>query len=105
MMEAANLMNNLIENKLSLSAFNTDDEINLSEFLTLVNSERQFSKQYREKASSWLEEICKPSRRFKKTGLDDLEIRKPSGLKKTMPTRSGNPEEVYESGREEEEDE
>ena len=30
MLEASELMNTLIENKLSLSGFNTDDEINLS---------------------------------------------------------------------------
>lgn len=47
-------MNNLIENKLSLTSFNADDEINLSEFLTLVNSERLFSKAYRDMASNWL---------------------------------------------------
>ena len=72
MLEAADLMSNLIENKLSLTSFNAEDEINLSEFLTLVNSERQFSKHYRDKASSWLEEICKPSRRFKKWAKEDL---------------------------------
>lgn len=40
MFEASQLTNNLIENKLSLAGFNADDEINLNEFLTLINSER-----------------------------------------------------------------
>lgn len=31
-------MNSLIESKLNLTNFNADDEINISEFLTIVNS-------------------------------------------------------------------
>ena len=65
-------MATIIENKLSLTGFNADDEINLSEFLTIVNSERQFHKHYRDLASQWLEEICKPSRRFKKFNIEEL---------------------------------
>ena len=38
MAEAAELVNLLIENKLSLTGFNADDEMNLSEFLTIINS-------------------------------------------------------------------
>jgi len=48
-------MGGIIENKLSLTGFNADDEINLSEFLTIVNSERLIHKHYRDLASQWLE--------------------------------------------------
>jgi chromodomain-helicase-DNA-binding protein 7 len=54
MIDASELMGTIIENKLSLTGFNADDEINLSEFLTIVNSERQFNKHYRDLASQWL---------------------------------------------------
>jgi chromodomain-helicase-DNA-binding protein 7 len=84
MNEAAELVNNLIENKLALTVFNADYEINLSEFLTQVNSERQFHKHYRDLAMSWLEEICKPTRRFKKMTADDLEIDRRGAGKKTV---------------------
>ena len=69
MITASELMASIIENKLLLTGFNADDEINLSEFLTIVNSERHFHKHYRDLASQWLEEICKPSRRFKKFNI------------------------------------
>ena len=72
MMEAIDLVNTLIENKLSLTGFNADDEINLNTFLTEVNSQRQFHRQYRDLASTCLEEICKPSRRFKKITAEDI---------------------------------
>lgn len=54
MLEGAEQMNLIIENKLSRNGLNADDEINLSEFLTIVNSERNFHKFYRDLASSWL---------------------------------------------------
>ena len=54
----------------------------------MVNSERQFHRHYRDLASSWLEEICKPSRRFKKMTAEELDIPKKSGVKKAVPTRS-----------------
>ena len=54
----------------------------------MISSERQFHRFYRDLASSWLEEICKPSRRFKRMTPEDLEIPKKLNLKKTVPTRS-----------------
>ena len=74
MFEASEQLNVIIQNKLSRNGLNADDQFNLTEFLTLVNSERSFHKYYRDLASSWLEEICKPSRRFKKLTPDDLII-------------------------------
>lgn len=88
MLEAAELVNNLIENKLSLSGFNADDEINLNGFLSTVSAERQFNKHYRELADAWMEEIAKPSRRFKKMTVEDLEIDKKIQNKKHVITRS-----------------
>jgi hypothetical protein len=54
--------------------------------LTIVNSERGFHKYYRDLASTWLEEICKPSRRFKRFTPDDLIIQT-----KIMPKKTTNP--------------
>lgn len=88
MLEAAELVNNLIENKLSLSGFNADDEINLNGFLSTVSAERQFNKHYRELADAWMEEIAKPSRRFKKMTVEDLEVDKKILSKKNVITRS-----------------
>ena len=34
----------------------------------------KFHKQYRELVTTWLDEIDKPSRRFRKLALEDLEI-------------------------------
>lgn len=55
MLEASEQLNIIIENKLSRHGMNTDDEVNLSEFLTIVNSERGFHKFYRDLSSAWLE--------------------------------------------------
>lgn len=55
MLQASEQLNIIIENKLSRNGLNADDEFNLTEFLTLVNSERGFHKFYRDLAMSWLE--------------------------------------------------
>lgn len=54
MLEASEQLNVIIENKLSRHGLNADDEFNLTEFLTIVNSERTFHKYYRDLASTWL---------------------------------------------------
>ena len=54
MLEASEQLNAIIENKLSRHGLNADDQFNLTEFLTIVNSERGFHKYYRDLASTWL---------------------------------------------------
>ncbi len=90
MFEASEQLNILIENKLSRHGMNTDDEVNLSEFLTIISSERGFHKFYRDLAANWLEEIYKPSRRFKKITPEDLMIQAKSVPKKQAALRSNN---------------
>ena len=99
------MVNTLIENKLSLSGFNADDEVNLTQFLTIINSERQFNKHYRELASNWMEEICKPSRRFKKLTPEDLVIGKKTGMKKVNLRSEGDDDNIFVDSRVEEEEE
>ena len=69
---------------------NADDEFNLSQFLTLVSSQRTFHKYYRDLAANWIEEIAKPSRRFKKITQEDLIIQTKNSVKKQAVTRSNN---------------
>ena len=93
MLEASEQLNVIIENKLSRHGLNADDEFNLTEFLTIVNSERTFHKYYRDLASTWLEEIYRPSRRFKRFTPDDLIIQNKVMPKKAVSLRSNNPNE------------
>ena len=84
---------------------NTDDEINLSEILTLISSERSFHKYYRDIALNWIQEIVKPSRRFKKITPEDLIISaKGVVAKKLTVTRSNNEDNIFADEDEEEED-
>lgn len=53
MLEISEEMNIFIENKLSRNNLNTDDDVNLSELLTLINSDRNFNKFYRDLAIAW----------------------------------------------------
>ena len=94
MLEASEQLNAIIENKLTRHGLNADDEFNLTEFLTIVNSERTFHKFYRDLASAWLEEICRPSRRFKKFTAEDLVIQTKAQPKKAVTLRSSNDNEV-----------
>lgn len=79
---------------MSRHGLNADDEINLTDFLTIVSSERGIHKFYRDLATSWLEEIYKPSRRFKKITLEDLAIQTKVAPKKVSTLRSLNNEEA-----------
>jgi chromodomain-helicase-DNA-binding protein 7 len=92
MLEASEQLNVIIENKLSRNGLNADDEINLADILTIISAERSFHKFYRDLASSWLEEIYKPSRRFKKLTPDDLVIQARTVTKKAVNLRSNNEE-------------
>ena len=104
MTEASEQLNTIIENKLTRHGMNADDEFNLSEFLTLVSSERNFHKFYRDLATSWAEEIGKPSRRFKKITPEDVIIQSKSTIKKQTVTRSNNEDNIFADEEEEEED-
>jgi hypothetical protein len=89
---------------------NTDDEVNLSEFLTIVSAERSFHKFYRELAGSWLEEVYKPSRRFKKITIEDLAVQSKAAPKKqvtSLRSSANNNEEgdnIFDEIEDEEED-
>ena len=61
--------------------------------MTIISSERSFNKFYRDLATNWLEEIVKPSRRFKKITPEDLVIQSSKNVsKKQTVTRSNNEE-------------
>ena len=104
MLQAAEQLSTLIENKLTKHGLNTDDEINLIDFLTQVNSQRQFHKFYRDIARNWLEEIERPSRRFKKVTPEDLVIQGKGTVKKAVNLRSNNEDNIFADEEEVEEE-
>ena len=103
MTDVAQQLNTIIQNKLTRHGMNADDEFNLNEILTLVASQRNFHKFYRDLATSWLEEIAKPSRRFKKITHEDLIIQNKTAKKQTI-TRANNDQDNIFADEEDEED-
>lgn len=74
MLEVSDCVNALVESKLSLSGYSAEDEKNLNDLLTLISTSKVFNRSYRDMASNWLDEVSKPSRRFRKMTLQDFEI-------------------------------
>lgn len=98
MLEVSECVNNLIESKLSLSGYSAEDENNLNELLTLISTNKTFHRAYRDMASNWLDEVSKPSRRFKRMTLQDFDINgKPVA---TIGKTTRSKEEGYEIGKE-----
>ncbi len=62
----------LIESKLSLTGYNAEDEKCLSELLSKIHINREFSKPLRDLACSWLYEVMRPSRRFKHMSRQEI---------------------------------
>jgi hypothetical protein len=74
MLELADSMNILIESKLSHLGYNTDDENNIQSIINQITLSKFFPKKLKDMAYAWLDEIIKPSRRFKKITAADLEL-------------------------------
>jgi chromodomain-helicase-DNA-binding protein 7 len=86
MLEVSSCVSSLIESKLSLSGYSADDEKNLNDVLTTISSSKVFNRPYRDMASTWLDDVNKPSRRFRKMTLQDFDISGKPNIGKT--TRS-----------------
>lgn len=78
MLETAECINTIIESKLSREGYDADEENTLLDILNLIGFSRYFEKDYKNLANSWISELTKPSRRFRKITEADLIINAPS---------------------------
>lgn len=67
-------MNDLISSKLSLIGYNADDEKNITDVLNKISTNKDFNDKYKELAMSFVYEVSRPSRRFRKVTLLDLDV-------------------------------
>ena len=74
-LQVTEAVNDLIQAKLSLQGFNAEDENNITAILNSIAFRPEFLGQYRTLAISWLDEVIKPSRRFKKITQQDLDLK------------------------------
>jgi hypothetical protein len=81
MLEAYHATYVFVKQKTTSPGYNAQDESNLLKFFKAVQNERHFSKQYRQLANDFIEEIEKPSRRFR-VKLEDLYILNPKKTEK-----------------------
>lgn len=74
MLKISEIVNQLIESKLNVTGYNADEETNIQEILNRILSIKNFHKYFKELATQWLYEIARPTRRFKKLSMIDLDI-------------------------------
>ena len=74
MLKISEIVNQLIESKLNVTGYNADEETNIQEILNRILSIKSFQKYYKELATQWLYEIARPTRRFKKLSIVDLDV-------------------------------
>jgi hypothetical protein len=75
MLEITQIVSEFVKTRVSGGAFNAEDERILSQLLNRISSDRFFNRQYRQIADKLIEEIEKPSRRFKVTPQLILAVR------------------------------
>lgn len=73
MRETSELVNYLIQSKISLSGYNADDEKNIISALSTISTSKVFMQRYRDLAGNWLDQVNRPSRRFKKINFEELD--------------------------------
>ena len=66
-------INLLIKNKVNIQHYSADDEKNLRDILNKIIKTHQFHKLYKEYCWNWLDEIARPSRRFRQLKEEDFE--------------------------------
>ena len=74
MLKISEIVSQLIESKLNVTGYNADEETNIQEILNRILSIKAFQKYFKELATQWLYEIARPSRRFKKLTIGDLDV-------------------------------
>lgn len=74
MLETADCLNVIIESKLSREGYDADEENTLLDILNLIGFSKLFEKDYKNLANNWINELTKPSRRFKKITETDLVV-------------------------------
>ncbi len=75
MLELFNIVSEFVKTRVSGSAFNAEDERILYRVLGAISKQRVFNRQYRSITDKLVEEIEKPSRRFKVTILQIKNVR------------------------------
>ena len=68
------LVHKLIESKIRIEGYSTEDESNLNIVLTKIISNPRFHHEYKDLAVLMSSEIMKPSRRFKHIDINKLNI-------------------------------
>ncbi|CAD8205649.1 unnamed protein product [Paramecium pentaurelia] len=74
MLESSECVNNIIQSKLSREGYDADEENTILDILNLIEFSKFFEKDFKNLANSWIIELSKPSRRFKKITESDLMI-------------------------------
>ena len=74
MLKISEIVSQLIDSKLHVTGYNADEESTIQEIIYKILSIKHFQKDYKEMATTWLYEITRPSRRFKKLTYADLDI-------------------------------
>ena len=78
----------VIDQKLSSSGYNADDEKFVMDILSNISTSKTFHKNYRDFALQWSYDIVRPSRRIKKIELAQLEVTRPLGAPVVKATRA-----------------
>lgn len=81
-------VNDLVESKLSLQNYNADDEKNITDMLQQITMSK-FHKHYKAFAYNWMESLSRPTRRFKKLTMQDLDINNYTHTTQTSRTLEG----------------
>ncbi|KAL4510059.1 hypothetical protein ABPG72_010252 [Tetrahymena utriculariae] len=74
-------VNDLISSKLSLIGYNADDEKNITDILNKISDSKDFHTKYKDLAMNFIYEVSRPSRRFRKVTLQDLDVTNPENQK------------------------
>lgn len=69
-----NLVHKIIDSKMKIQGYSTEDESNLNELLTKMIDHPQVHSEYKDLALLMSSEIFKPSRRFKRIDLNALNL-------------------------------
>lgn len=91
-------VNDLISSKLSLIGYNADDEKNITDILTKISSSKDFHDKYKDLAVNFVYEVTRPSRRFRKVTLQELDVTNPENQKQNKNYNSSDENDLYYDG-------
>mmetsp|Transcript_39793 Transcript_39793/g.35508 ORF Transcript_39793/g.35508 Transcript_39793/m.35508 type:complete len:90 (+) Transcript_39793:2011-2280(+) len=67
----------IVEQKLEVVGYNADEEKCVMDILGKISNSKMFHKAYRDAALTWMNEIARPSRRYNKINIAEIEITRP----------------------------